>query len=119
MQNLRLPFILISMLLSFQYAQADSISRVQADDLMAECQEFRKQEIEPLKAIEINKCINEQGKEADHCTRFYKDYGETYIEANGYMQIGMFWGSPICDKALAVEKYFKMYPGSNKYENKK
>lgn len=114
-----LPFILISTLFAAQYVQAESISRSQADTLMAECQEFRKQQIEPLKAIEIDKCINEQGKEADYCTRFYKDYGETYIEANGHMQIGLFWGSPICDKALIVEKYFKMYPGSDKYEYKK
>lgn len=86
---------------------------------MAECREFRKQQIEPVKAIEIDKCINEQGKEADYCTRFYKDYGETYIEANGYMQMGLFWDAPICDKALTVEKYFKMYPGKNKYKIKK
>lgn len=119
MQKLTLPFVLISTLFATQYVLAETISRSQADTLMAECQEFRKQEIEPLKAIEIDKCINEQGKEADYCTRFYNGYGETHTDPNGHLQIGLFWDSPICDKALSIEKYFKMYPGKDKFEYKK
>ncbi|WP_028864820.1 hypothetical protein [Psychromonas aquimarina] len=116
MQKLTLAFVSILTLSVSQYAQAESISRAQAETLMAECKVFRTQKIEPLKAIEIDKCINEQGKEAETCSRLYDGYGETHIYANGNMQMGLFWDSPICDKALTVEKYFKMHPGKDKYE---
>ena len=112
-------FALVSMLSPLHYVLAESISRAQASELMNECMVFRMQAIEPFKAIAINKCIEEQGKGIEHCERFYKDFGETHVNAIGNMQIGMFWGEPICDKALAVEKHFKMYPSSDKYEDKK
>jgi hypothetical protein len=119
MQNRILPFILISTLFACQFVQAETISRLQAETLMAQCHVFRKQQIQPYKELEIDKCINKQGKEADYCARFYSGYGETQSDSNGQLQIGLFWGSPICDKALIVEKYFKMYPGKDKYEYEK
>ncbi|AQS39627.1 hypothetical protein Sps_04542 [Shewanella psychrophila] len=115
MKKLILLLIFTSIFLGSQYAQAETISRTQADSLMTECKIFRQQRIEPLRVIEIDKCINEDGKEAAYCTRYFSDYGETYTHKNGTLQIGIFWGSPICDKALKSEKYFKLYPSSDKY----
>ncbi len=115
MQKLTLPFVLASTLFATQYVQADSISRSQAETLMAECKLFRKQNIEPLKVVEIDKCI-EQGKTSEKCDRFYEDFGETNLAGNGSLQLGLFWDSPICHKALTIEKYFKLYPGEALFE---
>ena len=96
------------------YALAEAITRDQAVQMMAECKTFRVQKIAPLKAKEIDRCV-EKGKELASCERFYNDFGETYIAANGYQQIGMFWDAPICKQALDLEKYFGLYPGKESF----
>lgn len=105
---------LFFIVLSVQCGSAESISRSQALDLMEQCKIFRELEIAPLKKIEVDKCV-EKGKELPSCQRFYKDFGETYLAANGYQQIGMFWDAPICKQALELEKYFRLYPGKDSF----
>lgn len=116
MKSLILLFVFSPIFLASQYAQAETITRSQADELMSECQAYRQQQIAPLKAIEIDNCINEQNKEAAYCKRYYRDYGESFTQGNGTFKLGLYWDYPTCAKALKAEKYFKLYPGSDIFE---
>lgn len=116
MKNIICIYPFFSLLLLPQFVLAESISREEVDALMMECKLFREQQIEPLRQIEIEQCVNDKGKELDYCTRFYKDYGETYTNRNGYVEMGMFWDSPICEQALELERYFKLYPSKQSYQ---
>jgi len=110
MNKKNLSMIMAVLFFNTSDAFATSTSRDQALQMMEECKVFRIQQINPLKAELINKCVNEKGKELASCQRFYNDFGETYIAANGYQQIGLFWDAPICKQALELEKYFRLYP---------
>ncbi|WP_022942320.1 hypothetical protein [Psychromonas hadalis] len=92
---------------------ADTITRSQVPELMVECKSYRQAKIAPLRQAEIEKCV-EKGKELDRCESFNETFGETRYEYNR-LQIGLFWGDDICDKALKSEKYFRANPSSKEY----
>ena len=115
MINLKNTFIILFIFSSLPLS-AQSISRVQGETLMEECLLFRVQEIAPLRDAKIKTCVNEQGNDPAYCTRFYKDYGEAYMADNGVMQLGFFWDTPLCEKALNIEKYFMLYPSKKIYQ---
>lgn len=100
------------------HANPNPISRDQAKTLMQACKTLRQDKIASLRDLEIEKCIHDQGKEADHCARFYNDFGEAYRAPNGGMQLGLFWDTPLCEQALEVEKYFMIYPSKESYQLK-
>ena len=97
--------------LSGQGAAAD-ISRQEAEALMAECQSQRQQHIAPHKEKAIDDCINKQRRDKEYCERFYRSYGE---RTAGGTQPGMYWGLPVCEKAVEAERYFSMNPRKNTY----
>jgi hypothetical protein len=91
---------------------SEEITREGLDDLMAECQRQRHENIAPIKAEAIEDCINIKSKDPEYCERYYRNYGEVTHVGHGR---GMFWNLPVCEKAVEAEKYFKMYPSKHVY----
>lgn len=108
--------LLVAVIIIPTIVLAESISREQSTVIMSECKSFREQAIRPLREAEIEHCVTEQGKELAWCTRFHRDHGETYTNTKGYLQIGLFWDSPVCEKALDLEKYLRVYPSKKTYQ---
>lgn len=90
---------------------AEEVHADQVEDLLAQCQAERQARIEPLRQEAIQSCVSDGRGELDYCERFYRDYGER--TAGGTP--AMFWDLPICIKADAAERYFKMNPGSKRF----
>jgi hypothetical protein len=93
-------------------AVAEEITRQGAEALMQQCQSERQENIAPLKAQAIDDCINKQRRDREHCEQHNRNYGER--TAGGRLP-GMFWGLPVCENAVAAEKYFRMNPGRQVY----
>ena len=92
--------------------QAGDIDRAGAETLMAECQRQRAEHIAPLKEQAIEDCVARSLKDREACERHNQNYGE---RTRGGTQGGMFWDLPVCQDAVAAEKYFKMNPRSNSF----
>lgn len=114
MKNSYLIFFFL--LVNTQYAFAETISREEGKALISECKHFRQTLLAPLREIEVEKCVSDRGGELDHCRHFYSDYGESHTVSNGALQVGMFWDSSLCEKALSVEKYFQLNPSKKSYK---
>ena len=92
--------------------QAGNIDRAGAEALMAQCQQQRAENIAPLKEQAIEDCVARNLKTRDACERHNQNYGE---RTQGGAQGGMFWDLPVCQDAVAAEKYCKMNPRSNHF----
>ena len=92
---------------------AKEIDRAGAEALMAECQRQRAEKIAPLKEQAIEDCVARNLKEREACERHNENYGQ---RTHGGTQPGMFWNLPVCEDAIAAEKYFKMYPGRDRFK---
>jgi len=88
---------------------AQPIDQAQARALMAECQATRRDAIRPLKAEAVDDCINQQQHDADYCERLNETFGE---HSNVGAATGLFWDLPVCQEALAADRFFKMNPGA-------
>ncbi len=93
-------------------ALAEVIQREDAAALMEQCQVERQVNIEPMRQAAIQDCVDNDRGDRDHCERFYRDLGER--TAGGAP--AMFWDLPICVKADAAERYFKMNPRSKSFD---
>ena len=98
----------IALLLSSSHGLCQDITRQQAGELMVECRAQRQQHIEPLKQEAIDDCINRQLRDREYCEHFNRNFGQRSPTGNTR---AMFWDLPICVQAVAVENYFKKYPG--------
>jgi hypothetical protein len=94
--------------------QAGEIKRSEFDAAMAECQSERQRNIEPLRQQEIERCVDGRRGDREYCERFNRDFGELIQTPNGMMP-GLFWDLPICERAYAAERHFRMNPRSNSY----
>ena len=83
-------------------------------ELMQKCQSERERNIAPLKEQAIDDCVNKKRKDQDYCERYYRNYGVGNARGT---QPGMFWGLPVCEKAVTAQKYFKMNPGKQVYSH--
>ena len=93
-------------------SMAEEITRDQVDVLMAECQSERQAHIEPLRQQAIEECLEKGRGDRDYCARYHRDFGER--SAHGAP--AMFWDLPVCVKADAAERYFRMNPRSQTFD---
>ena len=91
---------------------AGEITRQTAEELMVECQRQRQEQIAPYKEKAIEDCITKRRRDRDYCESYNRNYGE---RTAGGTSAGMFWGLPVCEEAVAAEKYFRMNPGKKTY----
>ena len=94
--------------------QAGEIAREEFDDVMAQCQAERQRNIEPLRQEEIERCIDAGRGDREYCQRFNRDFGEVMQTVNG-TRPGLFWDLPICERAWAADRHFKMNPRAKVY----
>ncbi len=105
---------LVSLLLTLSLAPAtiaEEIQRDEMDALMARCQSERQANIEPLRQEAIEDCIERGRGDREFCERYNRDFGER--SAHGAP--AMFWDLPVCVKADAAERYFRMNPRSQTF----
>ena len=91
---------------------AGDIDRAGAEALMADSQRQRAENIAPLKEQAIEDCVARNVKDREACERYNQNYGE---RTRGGTGPGMFWDLPVCQDAVAAEKYFQMNPRSNRF----
>lgn len=91
---------------------AGEVTREGAEALMTECQEERQRNIEPLRQQAIEDCISNGRGDREFCERFNRNFGE---RTHGGTQPGLFWGLPVCERAVEAERFFRMNPGRQVY----
>ena len=97
------------------FASAKEITRDDALELMETCQTQRQEKIAPLREQAIEDCVTRQGRDREHCESFNRAFGNARPGAGGRMIPGMFWGFPVCEKAVSAERHFRMNPTSRVY----
>jgi hypothetical protein len=97
------------------FAAAEEISREDVPALMEECQKQREENIAPLREQAIEDCVTNRRRDQEYCERFNRTFGNARPRAGGGMIPGMFWELPVCEKAVAAERYFRMNPSSRTY----
>jgi len=94
---------------------AEEITRDGALELMEECQKQREENIAPLRDQAIEDCVTKQRRDREHYERFNRTFGNARPRAGGGMIRGMFWELPVCEQAVAAERYFRMNPSRRVY----
>jgi hypothetical protein len=95
---------------------AEEITRDGALELMEACQKQREENVAPLREQAIEDCVTKQRKDREYCERFNRTFGNARPRGNGTMIPGMFWNLPVCETAVAAERYFRMNPSSRVYK---
>ena len=95
---------------------SDEITKDDALELMDECQRQREENIAPLREQAIEDCVTNRRRDREHCESFNRTFGNARPRGNGTMIPGMFWDLPVCEKAVAAERYFRMNPSSRVYK---
>lgn len=94
---------------------AEEITPDGALALMDECQEQREENIAPLREQAIEDCVTNRRRDREHCESFNRTFGNARPRGNGTMIPGMFWDLPVCERAVAAERYFRMNPSSRSF----
>lgn len=94
---------------------AEEVTREDALAMMEECQKQREVNIAPLREQAIEDCVNDRRRDREHCESFNRTFGNARPRGNGTMIPGMFWELPVCERAVAAERYFRMNPSSRSY----
>lgn len=94
---------------------AEEITLDGALELMEECQKQREENIAPLREQAIEACVTNRRRDREFCESFNRTFGNARPRAGGGMIPGMFWELPVCEEAVAVERYFRMNPSSRSY----
>ncbi len=89
-------------------AVAQTITRAQAAQIMAQCQAERQKMLEPVRAEEVERCLARRMHSREECERRATTFGE---RSNVGAATGLFWDTPTCQQAIELDQYFKMYPG--------
>ena len=97
------------------FAAAEEITRDDALELMDQCQTQREENIAPLREQAIEDCVTKQRRDREYCESFNRTFGNARPRGNGTMIPGMFWGLPVCETAVAAERYFRMNPSRRVY----
>ena len=79
---------------------------------MNECQRQRAENIAPLREQAIEDCVNNRRRDREFCENHNRNFGER--RAGGTLP-GMFWNLPVCEQAVAAERYFRMNPRRNTF----
>ena len=96
---------------------AEKITRDGAVELMEECQKQREENIAPLREQAIEDCVTKQRRDREYCESFNRTFGDARSRAGGGVIPGMFWELPVCEEAVAAEKYFRLNPRSGSYNS--
>ena len=102
----------ITLMVFSTFGHAAEISVQQAEALMLHCQLQREQQIKPLRQQAIEHCIQQQTGDRVHCERLHRAYGAHSASDDGPE---LFWDIPICEIAIAAERFFKANPGKYVY----
>ena len=102
----------ITLMVFSTFGHAVEISRQQAEALMLNCQLQREQQIKPLRQQAIEDCITAQTGDREQCERRHRAFGAR--PASG-KEPGLFWELPLCEIAIAAERFFKTNPGREVY----
>lgn len=81
-------------------AQEVDITQMSLADLDRRCEEARERRIAPLRAAEIEKCIETNTGDRAWCENFWSDYGEPVRTASGHLTPRKFHDLPECLEAL-------------------
>lgn len=90
---------------------AREVSKVEAKDLMVDCQDQREEKIAPLREEAIQRCVADDRGDRAYCERYNATFGNAVALPGGGAYPGLFWDLPICVQAVEAEKYFKLNPG--------
>jgi hypothetical protein len=93
----------------------EEITRDGAVELMEECQKQRQEQIAPLREDAIEDCVTRRGRDREYCESYNRTFGNERYRPDGTFIAGMFWYLPVCEKAVAAERYFRMNPSSRSY----
>ncbi len=96
-------------------SNAEQIKREDLPALLSDCDQARQAKLKPARENQIAKCL-ERGKQAEYCERRYRDYGERVHRLNSDNVTGLFWDLPICEKAIAAQRYFGRNPAQDTFE---
>ena len=94
---LKLSVMVAALFVSSVTAADDTKAKQQ--ELDAVCEAARQEKLAPLREKYIDKCVVEQGKDREYCTRFYRDYGERSGDRPAF-----FYDLPECEAAWAFKK---------------
>ncbi len=94
---------------------AERVARGQLSGLLADCDKARQSRLEPIRREKIAAC-QERGKQKSYCEHRYQDYGERGFRIASDNVIGLFWDLPICEKAIAAERYFARNPRAQEFD---
>ena len=86
---------------------AEEIHRDELDAWMEECQRQREENIAPLREEAIENCVTNQRRDREACERHNANFGE---RRQGGTMPGLFWHLPVCEQAVAADRYFRMNP---------
>ena len=95
----------------------EEITRDGAVELMEECQKQRQEQIAPLREDAIEDCVTRRGRDREYCESYNRTFGNERYRPDGTFIAGMFWYLPVCEKAVAAQRYFRMNPSSRSYNS--
>jgi hypothetical protein len=77
-------------------------------ELEQRCEAVREAKLKPLRDAEIERCIEDQRREADYCHRYWSDYGNAVRLPNGRFRPRMFDDLPECVAAHKARRDLNM-----------
>lgn len=86
------------------------ITKMSLDELDRRCEDAREAMIAPLRAAEIEKCIQTGTGDQAWCETFWADYGAPSRTASGALIPGMFYDLPECTEAWEERNRRGLYP---------
>jgi hypothetical protein len=89
---------------------ATEVAREEALELMEEFQTQCAENIAPLREQAIAGCVSNGRRDQEYCERFNRTFGNARPREGGGMIPGMFWALPVCEHAVAAERFFRMNP---------
>ena len=114
MQRNIISTLLITALLPL-IAAAQDIARDEVSALYAECDRQRQEKLAPLKAQEIEDCVDAGRGDRAYCERYNRDFGERIALAGGGTRPGLYYDLPVCEQAYDAERYFNINPSADTY----
>lgn len=89
------------------------ITEMSLADLDRRCENAREEKIAPLRAAEIEKCLETGTGDQVWCETFWADYGDGWRTASGVTFPRMFNDLRECDEAWRERNRRGLYPGGN------
>ena len=97
-----------------QLVEQVDIREMSLEELDRRCEDARERMIAPLRAAEIEKCIQTGTGDQAWCESFWADYGASSRTPSGDFIPGMFYDLPECVEAWEERNYRGLYPGRDR-----